>query len=184
MGDLVRWMLSKAHDTHLSQHSALTQRDIWWWNQENTTHTHTHDSAPSNEGPVNTICWWGRASQTVTYSSMESTVLCLHFHQGNPSWDDYKETYREQQAKCSHWKPQEHAIPSWHKLPGHTLASLQGFGALLTLGSSPRNGQHQDTSYRQQTAPSLKPAKGVSVLLKPTQEAGIFHLWFPNCPDW
>lgn len=140
MGDLVRWMLSKAHDTHLSQHSALTQRDIWWWNQENTTHTHTHDSAPSNEGPVNTICWWGRASQTVTYSSMESAVLCLHFHQGNPSWDDYKETYREQQAKCSHWKPQEHAIPSWHKPPGHTLASLQGLGHYWLLDPHPEMG--------------------------------------------
>lgn len=34
-------MLSKAHDTHLSQHSALPQHDIRWWNQENTTHTHT-----------------------------------------------------------------------------------------------------------------------------------------------
>lgn len=133
-------MLSKAHDTHLSQHSALPQHDIRWWNQENTTHTHTHDSASSNEGPVNTRCWWGQAFQTVTNSSVQSAVLYLHFHQGNPCWDDYKETYREHQAKCSNWKPQKHGIPSWHKSPRHPSASLQGLGHYWHLDPHPEMG--------------------------------------------
>lgn len=145
-------------------------------------HTHTHDSASSNEGPVNTRCWWGQAFQIVTNSSVQSAVLYLHFHQGNPRWDDYKETYREHQAKCSNWKPQKHGIPSWHKSPHHPLTSLQGLGHYWHLDPHPEMGSVRNISYRQQLAPSLKPTEGVSALLKPTHKLGSFICGFQTVP--
>lgn len=78
-----------------------------------------------------------------------------------------------------------YGIPSLHEPPWDTWSSHNGVQALghhWHLDPLPRKGQCEDTLARQWPTHSLKPAESLLVLLNPPWEAGVFHLWFPNCP--
>lgn len=96
-------------------------------------------------------------------------------------------------TKCSPWislclptKLQEHGIPSLYEHPWDSLPPSDGaarLGAPLPYGSSAQKWAVWGHVVQAATNSFPQATESIWVLLKPTQEAGIFHLWFPNCPD-